>query len=315
MKFTAKDFNIIAQCRAGGLGLWECPPFLFIIMGFVNVASIVATYEVALNAVEEPEYVALAALAVSTIIFIIGSAIVIGFNKVVEANRMKSDFIGIISHQLRSPLSIFKWTLNAFKEDIQKEARSEGTQMSITTLDETNQRMINLVNLFLEVNRIESSRLFLKKEQLSLEELTKKLIAGQKNYSDSQEITIELHSSCNEPINVDESKMQMVLQNLVDNAIRYSKKGGVITITIEKKGKDLLWKITDMGIGIPVEDQKNIFDKFFRAKNARTYQAEGNGIGLFIAKTMVRHHDGTIGFSSKEGEGSVFWFTVPIYSK
>ncbi len=294
------------------MGILECPPFLFILMGVVNIISIFATYQVATRASDEPEIAALAATIVAAMVFLIGNSVVFGFNKVVEANKMKSEFIGIISHQLRSPLSIFKWTLGAIEEDLQKELVKTGTQASILTLNETNQRMINLVNILLEVNRLESNRFSLNKELFSLETLTKEQVAGQKMYAEPMGLQIELVSEYSDVVNADTNKIQMVIQNLLDNAIRYSKTGGLITIRIERDKKSIIWKIIDMGLGISPEDKKHIFTKFYRGANARAYQSEGNGIGLYIAKTIIENHGGSIGFFSNKGIGTTFWFTLPI---
>ncbi len=312
MAISLKDINIVRQCKTEELGLWECPPFLFVVMGIVNIISIIVTYQVATRASNEPEYAALAALAVAAIIFVIGSAVVLGFNKVVEANQMKSEFIGIISHQLRSPLAIFKWTLNALREDLQKERVANEVSEAIGTLNETNQRMIHLVSMLLEVNRIESHRLQLKKSPLSLEEMTQRILDSQKNFSHSLGISLSFRPSADPRINADNDKLQMVLQNLIDNAIRYSRKGGRVAITIEKEKASVIWKVSDTGIGIPAADQKNMFSKFFRAQNARIYQSEGNGIGLYIAKRIIEEHGGIMDFSSKENAGTEFWFSLPI---
>ncbi|MEK7067323.1 MAG: HAMP domain-containing sensor histidine kinase [Patescibacteria group bacterium] len=312
MKFLDSKSNVFAECKVGGLSVWECPPFLFMLMGVVNIMSIFATYQVATRASDEPEIAALAAIIVAAMIFLIGSSVVFGFNKVVEANRMKSEFIGVISHQLRSPLSIFKWTLGAIEEELRKELTKTEVQTSIIALNETNQRMIHLVNMLLEVNRIESNRFSLNKKNLSLETLTKEQIETQKMYAEPMGLRIELISEYTDAIHADSDKIQMVIQNLLDNAIRYSKTGGLITIQIEHDKKSVMWKITDMGIGISTEDQKYIFSKFYRGASARAHQAEGNGIGLYIAKTIIENHGGRIGFFSKEGTGTTFWFNLPI---
>ena len=312
MVSSFKQLNVLSECKAVGLSPWQCPPFLFILMGFINVVSIVITYQIATRAIDETEYVVLAVFVVSTLVFVVGSAVVLGFDKVVEANQMKSEFIGIISHQLRSPLAIFKWTLNALGENLQKQHVDSETSNAIFALNDTNERMIHLVNMLLEVNRIESNRFTFQKKLLSVDALTKKNISQQKNYADSLGITLQFDSDYSDELNADEDKLQMVIQNLIDNAVRYAKKNTTIYISIQKKAKEILWKITNTGIGIPLTEQKNIFSKFFRGKGASIYQAEGNGIGLYIAKKIIEQHGGTIGFSSEENRDTSFWFTIPI---
>src|SRR3989338_7329129 len=118
MKKLFSHTTLFAECRESGLSLWQCPPFLFIVMGLVNIGSIILTYIVANRYEDQPEITALLTLFVAAVIFIIGNAIIFGFNKIVEANAREAEFIGIISHQLRSPLSIFKWTLGSLESDV-----------------------------------------------------------------------------------------------------------------------------------------------------------------------------------------------------
>jgi signal transduction histidine kinase len=112
------------------------------------------------------------------------------------------------------------------------------------------------------------------------------------------------------------NQITIVIENLIDNAIRYAKpKGGIkgfIEITIAKKEKNIQFKIEDNGIGIPEEDQKFIFQKFFRSQNVRETQPYGSGLGLFITKSIITRLGGKIGFRSEEGKGTTFWFILPI---
>ena len=105
--------------------------------------------------------------------------------------------------------------------------------------------------------------------------------------------------------------IQLVVENFLDNAIRYVKQSGDIKIKIEDRNGKIYFEIKDNGVGIPNDDQKYIFQKFFRAKNVMKYQTQGSGLGLYIAKNIIEKSNGKIGFKSKENEGSTFWFTLP----
>ncbi|MFH1820492.1 MAG: HAMP domain-containing sensor histidine kinase, partial [Candidatus Nealsonbacteria bacterium] len=110
----------------------------------------------------------------------------------------------------------------------------------------------------------------------------------------------------------DPSQLKLVIENFIDNAIRYTKGQGTIEVKIEKRNKKLLCFVKDGGVGIPWNDQKHIFQKFFRSSNVLKYQTRGSGLGLYIAKSIVERSKGKIGFRSELNKGSTFWFTVPI---
>ena len=110
----------------------------------------------------------------------------------------------------------------------------------------------------------------------------------------------------------DREKIGLVIQNLVDNAIRYTRGSGGVTITIRQEGDNLRWSIQDGGIGINPDKQKYIFQKFFRSEDAKGEQPYGSGLGLYIAKKILEACGGKIGFQSEDGKGSIFWFTLPI---
>ena len=128
-----KDGHVFGECKRSGLGLWECPPFLFIVMGFINICAMLGSYFLASRYTDEPMVAALVVVSVSVLILVIGNFIISGFNKIAEANLLKSEFISIVSHQLRSPLSIFKWTMDILikESEGQKFNRDDGMYLNI----------------------------------------------------------------------------------------------------------------------------------------------------------------------------------------
>lgn len=310
-----RGINPIAECKKLNWPIWQCPPFLFILLGIITIISMVITYVFASNLVEEPEMAAIIVILVTVFFLIVGNFIINGFNRIAEANRMKSEFISIISHQLRSPLSIFKWTLDVIQRDT-KNGNHQNLNDFLKTFHDATESMIRLVNSLLEVSRIEARTLILRREKISLVELTRRVLEDIKTYIETSKTKIEFEPEADLPeIWADRDRMLIIIHNLIDNAIRYSKEGGVIIITVKKPGPSLTWQIQDQGIGIPTSQQKYIFQKFFRALNGSRFHTEGTGIGLYIAKELIEALGGEISFKSEEGKGSTFWFNMPLGGK
>ncbi len=304
--------NLAAECRSMRLKPWQCPPFLVLTMGIIIILSMVATYFIAARYTEEPEIAALIVIGITALFLVTGNLIVNGFNRIAEANRMKSEFIAIVSHQLRSPLSIFKWTLDIFDRKL-KEWNDSSMENFLGTLHDTTEKMIRLVNSLLEVSRIDAGTFTLHKTPVVLDKLTEEILKDFRKYAEASNITLTLDSPPSlQAVLGDKERIAMVIQNLVDNAVRYTHESGNITIRIETEGSRLRWSVQDQGVGIPEAEQKFIFQKFFRAGNVRNEQTRGSGIGLYIAKIIVEVSGGEIGFSSEQDKGSRFWFTLPI---
>lgn len=324
MAFDLKQLNLMTECKAMHWGLWQCPPFLFLVMGLLTVASMVATWVLASRYTAEPEIAALIVIAETAAFFILGNLIITGFNKVAEANRMKSEFISLVSHQLRSPLSIFKWTVDVLERSIKKLSSSLGGRETasaenfLQTLRATADNMIGLVNSLLEVSRIEARTFILHKTKFLIQNVTQKILENFTRYAEASNVRITFSASPDLPaIWGDQERVAMAIQNLMDNSIRYTSGGGKVEISMGLEDGHIRWSIKDQGVGIPEEKQKYIFQKFFRAHNfsGPTTQTHGTGIGLYIAKEIVEASGGKIGFSSKEGGGSTFWFTLPVAAK
>lgn len=312
-----KKLNIIRECRSMHLSLWQCPPFLFIIMGFINIMAMTGAYALATRFRTEPEVAALVVIMVSVSILVIGNLIITGFNKIAEANRMKSEFVSIVSHQLRAPLAIFKWTLDLLK---QKGAAAGNDTLGggptyIEILQENNEKMVQMVNTLLEVSRIESNHLVLNREPVQLLDITNKTVQSFVQYAEALKISLAVEAPDALSLVIgDESRLRMVVQNLVDNAIRYSLPGGHIKIFIHENKTSIIWQIENNGVGIPPDQQKYIFQKFFRSSTALKYRTEGNGLGLYIVRAIVEELGGTVNFTSGGGV-TTFWFILPVIKK
>lgn len=319
------DINVFAQCRSSKLSLWQCPSFLFIIMGLVNIAAMLGTYAITSTKYgNEPEIVAFIVILVSLTLFIIGVLIVENFNKIVEANRLKSEFVSIVSHQLRSPISSISWTIDLILGKRLGEVNDKVLDY-LESAKISTKRMIALVNDILSVKHIEEGRFSGNIIPVNIAEVAEKVCSDLKSFAEANNVKLLLEGSVNGTferysenidhrfvVEADPEEIKMILQNLVENGIKYIKNSGYVKIQLKRMGDFVKITIEDNGVGVPEADQKYLFQKFFRASNARSIQTEGTGLGLFIAKIMVEKLGGKIGFASQEGKGSVFWFTLPI---
>lgn len=311
MKKILQQLNFVSQCRQYNLSLWECPSFLIVLSGLITILAMVGTYIVAIR-YTEPEIVALIVIGMTTTLLIISYLIIQGFERLAEANRLKSEFVSIASHQLRTPLTGIKWAINLMMTG-QVEKLNKEQMERLDVIKESNQRMINLVNDLLSVSRIEQGRLTLKIEKISLGKLIKELINEYSLLAKANNIGISFKEEKNIPLtSIDPQGIKLVLHNLIDNAIRYSQRKSQVKIRLSRKENMIRCEVEDTGVGIPDKDQKKIFQKFFRSENALKYQTEGTGLGLFIAKAVIDASKGKIGFKSQEDKGSTFWFELPI---
>lgn len=233
--------------------------------------------------------------------------------------KMKSEFISIAAHQLRTPLAAIKWTLRMILDgEIGGHVNVE-QQKFIEQGYESNERMIRLINDMLNVSRIEEGRFgyeFVKTDFIALLEkniVDFQLAARSKNI----DLVFEKPSATVPDLTIDLSKINLVVQNLIDNAIKYSLTNGKIIIHAEemKNRPFLLVSVKDHGVGIPTHQMGRIFTKFFRADNVILLQTEGTGLGLFIVKNIVKRHGGDIWVESQEEKGATFYFTLPLDEK
>lgn len=317
-KTVIKKLDITAECRKYGLNFWQCPNSLFLVMGIIIIGAMIATYFIGVLFVE-PEMIIAIVSAVTVILLVIGHSLVVSFARIAEANQMKSEFVSIVSHQLRTPLSSLKWSLGLLRG---KRIGSLGKKQKeyVDIIVDSNNKMIKLVNDLLSVSRIEQRRLEVEPQKISIEVLIENVVRELGFLAESRNVRVVFKNNKNLPkVYVDPDKIQMVIQNLVDNAVKYSKKDdGLVEISAEineKNKKTIKVSIKDNGVGIPKFLQKQIFGKFFRADGLIKQKVEGAGLGLFIAKGIVKISNGKIDFESKEGQGSTFWFTLPIAKK
>ena len=304
------SLNVAERCRELHVSLWQCPHFLFILMGGIISSTIILTYIVT-KVYAEPETVVSIIFTVTIFLFIVGNVVIKAFEKVAEASQLKSEFVAIISHELRNPLSSIKWQLDALTENDRQVSVDEYAK-SMKVINLSNEKMIGLINDLLDVNRIEDRKFQLQPAVFSLSELTEEIVKIYEPIAERSNLKFFVLSPKSPSwVNVDRTRVQSVISRFIDNPIRYSTSSGEITISLEDQGSYIKWSISDQGAGIPVQEVQNIFSKFFRASNILRYQTEGLGVGLYLSKYTIEASGGTVGFRSLEGHGSTFYFTLP----
>ena len=223
-----------------------------------------------------------------------------------ESERLKAELISIVSHELRTPLaSVLGFTSLLLQRDFDDEER----RRYLGIVDAQSRRLAELLNDFLDAQRVEEGRLEMSFEPLDLASLLREqaqLFTGQ---SEAHEIRLDLD---NEPFLIvgDRDRLGQVLANLLSNAIKYSPDGGIVQVSGERENGVVRVQVQDEGRGIPRAEQPRIFTKFFRG-DAGASGIGGTGLGLALAREIVEAHGGHIGFKSEVGTGSTFWFEVP----
>lgn len=226
----------------------------------------------------------------------------------VQIDKMKSEFVSTVSHEIRTPLTVMLalsqllLTNNTLSE--------EKLQKYYNTMYTETKRLTNLVNDFLDIQRMESGKQILNKEKICLVDVVEEVVSLYEA-NETHELIVDMDKADYSPIFADAQKMVQLLTNLVSNAIKYSPESREIKIIIRELETEIKVSVVDRGLGIPEDSIPMLFTKFYRVDNSDHRKVGGTGLGLVICKEIVKAHDGNIGVSSKLNEGSEFYFTIP----
>jgi PAS domain S-box-containing protein len=229
-----------------------------------------------------------------------------------EIDRMKSEFISLASHQLRTPLSAIKTYTHMLADGYMGEL-NESQKKSLTTIIGASNRMNELISTLLNITRIESGTIAITPKTLALDKIIQEVMPELELMANAKSITLTLRvlKTGTPTIKTDSLIVKEVVTNLASNAIKYTPEEGSVTIEIRPRKNDVVVKVSDTGWGIPLLAQEQIFSKFFRASNIVKRETTGTGLGLYLVKGLLERLGGTIWFKSAEGEGTSFYFTLP----
>lgn len=233
-------------------------------------------------------------------------------SRLAQLDKAKSEFLSIASHQLYTPLTAIKGYLSMIQEgDYGKLSQKQNKVMDI--LYASSERLIELIKNLLDVSRIESGRLELSLESVDLNKTVKELVTELSPNARKKQLQLNLLGSTEEMPHVvaDAQRIRQVLLNLVDNAIKYTNKGKV-DVKLAREGEMVVFSVCDTGKGISAEEINRLFTKFTRVGGAEKYNTDGSGLGLYVARKIVREHHGEIMVDSPGlGRGSMFLIKLP----
>lgn len=238
------------------------------------------------------------------------------YNELKQLDQKKSEFISVAAHQLRTPLSGIKWGLTMLKNEEFGKLNEEQKKFLEKNID-TNEKIISIVNDLLDIDLYTQDKIQYEFKNIDINQIIKNNIDILRNQADQKRITINYNKNTNDKfiVNGDDKKINIAIQNLIDNAIKYSKNNSNIDIELLKINSVIQVSVKNTGIGIPEEEQEQIFQRFFRAKNAIRHQTEGTGVGLFITKNIIEDHQGRIWFTSNKLGETTFFINLPTYQK
>ncbi len=227
-------------------------------------------------------------------------------------DEAKNEFISMASHQLRTPLTSIKGYLDmVLQGDLGKVSATQ--RAVLTEAFVSSERMVTLINDFLNVSRLQTGKFVIDRVDGDLKEILQDQLSMLRGIAKQHDLTIKTTIDKSIPrMHLDVEKLRQVVLNFIDNAIYYSKPGSTVHIKLKKDKHYVTFIVKDTGIGVPKSEQPQLFGRFFRATNARQRRPDGTGVGLFLAKKVVLLHGGQIIFESEEGKGSTFGFRLPI---
>jgi len=225
--------------------------------------------------------------------------------------QSKREFVDNASHELKTPISVLRGIVETLLEEEEDQRKRRFLEKALRRIEQ----MQNLVEDLLTLTKLESGRERLNLSEFKLMELVEEVYDSLEQEFVKREVSFENLVSEDFKMFADRQKFFLLLRNLIDNAVKYNKKGGKVRVLAKKEGNKQVLEVEDTGIGIPPEHVPFIFERFYRVDKGRSKEMGGTGLGLSIVKHIVFLHGGEIRVHSKPGEGSKFSIVIPIYKK
>lgn len=237
--------------------------------------------------------------------------------KEIEIDKSKSEFVSLASHQLRTPLGIIKWYLEALENEDYFKKSPTVIRGYFDEVYKSNERVLSLVRDLLSVSRIEQGQVKNVLTSVDALPIVKEIVEQMQILARKKKVALHLTIQDRKipSINIDIIRFHEVIENLIANAVEYTMASGIVDVNVKKQGNRLVISVKDTGIGISPADQKKLFTKFFRSEKAVGHNPEGSGLGLYLVKSYVEGWEGKISVESVEGKGSTFVVSLPISQK
>lgn len=231
-------------------------------------------------------------------------------DQLVEADKLKDEFVALISHDLRTPLTSIIGYVELTLEDVGPELDVE-RRAYLEVVSRSSERLLRLVDDLLFVARLQAGRLVLERTPLDLSLIASQAVVEARPRAEAKQLTIEFTGGSPLSIDGDKGRLFQLLDNLITNAIKFTPEGGRIDVRAIPSGTTAVLDVSDTGIGLDPNEAELVFDRFFRSSRVVAEQVPGTGLGLFIARAIVEAHDGTIDVSNREGGGTTFHIELP----
>lgn len=227
--------------------------------------------------------------------------------------QMQIDFVSMASHEIRTPLTSVVNYLSVLKEEADKELTSEHKDFLARALI-SGQQLVSLVGNLLNVSKIERGSFAVSLQPVDWKKNINDVVENNSTSAMQKNIKLEakLPSEPLPQVLVDPIRINEVLNNLISNALNYTKEGGTIEVSAKTKGEEVITSVSDTGVGIPPEAIPHLFSKFFRVSGSLEQGSKGTGLGLYISKSIIDMHHGKIWVESQVGKGTTFYFSLPI---